>query len=251
MLYIVSTPIGNLEDITLRAIRTLKEVDYIAAEDTRHTKILLQKYDINTQMLSYHSYSSDTKLRHIIDLLKEGKNVALVSDAGTPGISDPAYALISAAISEGIRVSPVPGASSLLAALVMSGLPMNQFLYLGFLPLKHGRQTLLKSLADEKRTIVIFEAPHRLIKTLTNLKEFLGERQIAVCREITKIYEEAFRGTIAEALEHFTQKPPKGEFVLVVHSRDLIEMKKDEIDEKLKKEASAAKKIGKKDLMDI
>ena len=216
MLYIVSTPIGNLEDITLRALRTLKEVDYIAAEDTRQTQKILNKYEIKTKTISFHSYSSDEKLNRIIDLLNEGKNVALVSDAGTPGISDPAYSLVKRAIQEEITISPIPGPSSLLAALVMSGLPMDKFLYLGFLPLKKGRQTLLKELAEEKRTLVIFESPHRILKTLGNLKEYLGNRQIAVCREITKIYEEAVRGTIEEVTEEFTTKKPKGEFVLVV-----------------------------------
>lgn len=220
MLYIVSTPIGNLEDITLRALRILKEVDYIAAEDTRHVQILLKKYEIHSKVLSYHSYSSDAKLEHILAILKEGKSVALVSDAGTPGISDPAYNLIRGAIEAGIKVSPIPGASSLLAAVVMSGLPMNQFLYLGFLPLKKGRQTLLKSLADEKRTIVIFESPHRLVKTLDNLNEYLGDRPISVCREITKIYEEALRTTIPDALQHFTHTKPKGEFTLVIGPRN-------------------------------
>ena len=143
MLYIVSTPIGNLEDITLRAIRTLKECDFIAAEDTRHARILLQKYEIKTPVLSYHSYSGESKIEKIIDILKDGKSVALISDAGTPGISDPAYSLVKRAIEEGVKISPIPGPSSLLAALVMSGRPMNQFLYLGFLPLKKGRQYLL------------------------------------------------------------------------------------------------------------
>ncbi len=218
MLYIVATPIGNLEDITLRALRILKEVDYIAAEDTRHSKILMNKYDIKTTMLSYHSYSSKTKLEKIIDLLKQGKSLALISDAGTPGISDPAYTLIKRAIEEGIEIIPIPGASSLLAALVMSGLPMNQFLYLGFLPLKKGRQTLLKSLAQEKRTIVIFESPHRLLKTLNQLQEFFGDCQIAVCREITKLHEQVVRGNITEAINHFTENKPKGEFVLVLNT---------------------------------
>ncbi len=217
MLYIVSTPIGNLEDITLRAIRTLKEVDYIAAEDTRHAKILLNKYEIKTQVLSYHSHSSNAKVDHIINLLNDGKTVALISDAGTPGISDPAYTLIRAAIENGITICPIPGPSAVLSALVMSGLPMNQFLYLGFIPLKKGRQTLLKELASEERTIVIYESPHRIQRTLKDLHEYLGDRNIAVCREITKIYEEAFRGKISEALEYFTKKNPKGEFVLVIH----------------------------------
>lgn len=217
MLYIVSTPIGNLEDITLRALRILKEVDYIAAEDTRHSSILLNKYEIKASVMSYHSHSGQHKIDKIIDLLKDGKTFALISDAGTPGISDPAYTLITRAIEEGIQIVPIPGASSLLSAIVMSGLPMNQFLYLGFIPVKKGRQTLLKELANEKRTIVIFESPHRLMKTLSQLEEYLGERQIAVCREMTKIYEEAFRGTLKEAKQHFEKQKPKGEFVLVIH----------------------------------
>lgn len=216
ILYIVSTPIGNLEDITLRALRTLKEVDYIAAEDTRHVQILLKKYEISTPTISYHSYSGASKVDRIIELLKEGKSVALVSDAGTPGISDPAYTLIQAAIQNDIKISPIPGPSSLLASLVISGKPMHNFLYLGFLPLKKGRQTLLKNLAEEKHTIVIFESPHRLIKTLNDLKEYLGDREIAVCRELTKIYEEVLRLKISEALVHFNKHKPKGEFVLVI-----------------------------------
>ena len=216
MLYIVSTPIGNLEDITFRAIKTLKEVDLIAAEDTRHSQILLKKYEISKPIVSYHSYSDDRKLEHLIAVLKEGKSVAVISDAGTPGISDPAYTLIKRAIEEGIKICPIPGASSLLSALVMSGMKMNQFVYLGFLPLKKGRQTLLKSLAQEERTMIIFEAPHRLERTLHDLKEYLGDRQIAVCREITKIFEESLRGKISEMIIHFEKTKPRGEFVLVI-----------------------------------
>lgn len=216
MLYIVSTPIGNLEDITLRALRTLKEVDVVTAEDTRHTQILMNKYEIKTPVTSFHSYTSDEKLEYIVRMLKEGKNIALVSDAGTPGISDPAYTLIRRTLDEGIKVSPIPGASSLLAAIVVSGLPMDKFLYLGFLPLKKGRQTLLKSLTDEPRTIVLFEAPHRIVRTLNDLKTYLGDREIAVCRELTKMFEEVIRGTVQQAIEHFEKKNPKGEFVLVV-----------------------------------
>lgn len=216
MLYIVSTPIGNLEDMTIRAIETLKKADFIAAEDTRQTQKLLQKYEIKTRTLSFHSYSSDAKLEKIIDLLKEGKEIALVSDAGTPGISDPAYSLIRRAIEENIRIIPIPGASSLLAAIVTSGLPMDKFVYLGFLPLKKGRQTLLKSLAEEPRTLVIFESPHRILRTLNDLREYLGDRDVAVCRELTKIYEEILRMPISKAIEHFEKIAPKGEFVLVV-----------------------------------
>lgn len=233
MLFIVSTPIGNLEDITLRAIRTLKEADYIAAEDTRKTGILLQKHQITKKnpLLSYHSYSSKNKENKIIEILKSGKKVALVSDAGTPGISDPAYSLIQDVIANNITIVPIPGPSSALAALVMSGKPMSQFLYLGFLPVKKGRKTALEQIHQEKishpnRSIIIFESPHRLLKTLKDLEDLFHnpeessqeERTIAICREITKIHEEAIRTTIPEAIRIFSQanKKPKGEFVLVI-----------------------------------
>lgn len=217
MLYIVSTPIGNLEDITLRALRVLKEVDVIAAEDTRHSKKLLNKYEINTSLISYHSHSKQNKIDSIIDFLREGKSVALISDAGTPGISDPAYKLIQEAIKNEVKIVPIPGASSMLAALVASGQHMHQFLYLGFLPLKKGRKTLLESLKEEKRTIIIFESPHRILKTLNQFKENFGEeRQISICRELTKIHEEILRCSLSEAVKHFEKKKPKGEFVLVL-----------------------------------
>ncbi len=221
MIYIVSTPIGNLEDITLRALRILKEVDYIAAEDTRHTKILLNKYEIESQLLSYHSHSSQSKVDKIIELAKEGNSIAVVSDAGTPGISDPAYSLIRSAIENDIKLIPIPGPSSLLTAIVASGLPMNQFVYLGFLPLKKGRQTLLKSLVDQPRTIVLFESPHRILKTLNDILEFFGDRKIVIARELTKIYEEFTRSTVSEAIEKFTEKKPKGEFVILIGPENL------------------------------
>jgi len=216
MLHIVSTPIGNLEDITLRAIRTLKECDYIAAEDTRHSQILLQKYEIKKPTISFHAFSDERKLQELIELLQQGKNIALVSDAGTPGISDPGYVLIRAAIQNQIKVVPIPGPAAFLTALSASGLPTHQFLYLGFLPLKKGRQTLLESLTQEKRTIVFYESPHRLLKTLAELEQKFGERPIVIGRELTKIYEEFFRGTAKEAYQYFTQKPPKGEFVIML-----------------------------------
>ena len=215
-LYIVSTPIGNLDDITLRALKTLREVAYVAAEDTRKTGILLKHHEIDAKLLSYHSHSSDHKVEKIVEILAGGEDVAVVSDAGTPGISDPAYNLIQRAIEVGVRIIPIPGASSLLAALTMSGLPMNKFLYVGFLPLKKGRQTMLEKLAASEQTLVIFESPHRLNKTLSQLLEFFGDRDFAVGREITKIYEEALRMKISEAIAHFESKKPKGEFVLVV-----------------------------------
>lgn len=217
MIYIVSTPIGNLEDITLRALRILKEVDYIAAEDTRHVKRLLDKYEIKTKTLSYHSYSSPAKVERILDHIKEGKTIALVSDAGTPGISDPAYTLTQRAIEENIPLVPIPGPSSLLAAITASGKRMNQFLYIGFLPLKKGRQKLLAELAQETRTIILFESPHRIIKTLNQLAEhFTPDHPIAICRELTKLHEEIRREPIADAIEHFTTTKPRGEFVLVI-----------------------------------
>ena len=216
MLYIVSTPIGNMEDITLRALRILKEVDVIASEDTRHTGGLLKKYEIKTRQISYHSHSGRAKIDRLIEILKDGKDVALVSDAGTPGISDPAYTLIKEAMDVGIKVVPIPGASAVLSALVMSGLPMNRFLYLGFLPLKKGRQTLLKTLKDEDRTIVIYESPHRLLRTLKDLKQYAGDRDVAICREITKMHEELIRGNFDEVIEHFEVEKPRGEFVIVL-----------------------------------
>ncbi len=216
MLYIVATPIGNLEDITLRAIRTLKEVDYVAAEDTRHSKILLDKYEIKKPTISFHAWSDQRKLQEILQLLREGKNIALISDAGTPGISDPGYVLVKAAREEGIPVCPIPGPSAFLAALSASGLPTHQFLYLGFLPMKKGRQTLLESLKTEERTIVFYESPHRLLKTLGELAEKFGDRPLCIAREITKFHEEFFRGTAKEAYEHFSKKGIKGEFVLIL-----------------------------------
>jgi 16S rRNA (cytidine1402-2'-O)-methyltransferase len=216
-LYIVSTPIGNLEDITLRAINTLKNVDFIAAEDTRHSIILLNKYEIKKPMLSFHSYSGVAKLDKIIDSLKDGKSCALITDAGTPGISDPAYSLIKAAIEENIQIIPIPGPAACLAALVGTGLPMNEFIYIGFLPLKKGRQTLLLSLKEEERTVVFYESPHRIKKTLSQLKEFLGpDRKLVIARELTKIHEEFIRGTIEEAVNVFEKKEPKGEFTVVL-----------------------------------
>ncbi len=216
-LYIVSTPIGNLQDITLRALQTLKEVDFIAAEDTRHSLILLKKYDIQKKLLSYHSHSGQMKLEKIVGLLKDGKTCALISDAGTPGISDPAYSLIKEVLKEGIEVVPIPGASAFLTALVASGLPMNRFVYLGFLPVKKGRQTLFESFKDEKRTIVFYESPHRIQKTLNQMEEILGgDRKMVVARELTKLHEEFVRGTVSDVKSEFEKRKPKGEFVVIL-----------------------------------
>ncbi len=219
MLSIVSTPIWNLEDITLRALRVLKEADYIACEDTRVTGKLLQHYNIpnNGRLLSFHSHSGFPKLEKIIVLLEEWKHVALVSDAGTPGISDPGFVLIKKAIEADIIVIPVPWASAVLSALVTSGIDCHQYLYLGFLPVKKGRQTMLKSLVNKEYTIVVYESVHRIEKTLAELEEHFGsEHHIVVGREITKKFEEFKRGTIAEVREYYKwEGKVKGEFVLV------------------------------------
>jgi 16S rRNA (cytidine1402-2'-O)-methyltransferase len=216
-LYVVATPIGNLEDISLRALRLLKQVKLIAAEDTRTTRQLLNFYDIKTPLTSYHEHNKRAKLGYLLDRLEE-EDVALVSEAGMPGLSDPGYELIAAAIERGISVVPVPGASAVVTALVVSGLPSDQFLYLGFLPRRPGvRRRLFKSVADEPRTMVAFEAPHRLNETLADAVEIFGDRKAAVCRELTKVYEEVFRGRLSQAIEHFTQ--PKGEFTLVIEGK--------------------------------
>ncbi len=216
-LYVVATPIGNLEDIGLRALRTLREVKLIAAEDTRRTKRLLATYDIKTPMTSYHEHNKWTKLDYILGCLEEG-DMALVSDAGMPGISDPGYELIVAANQRGIPVIPIPGPSVIITALVVSGLPTNNFLYLGFLPRKaNGRRRLLESIAHEHATMVVLESPHRLLAALNDILLVLGDRKAAVCRELTKIHEEIFRGTISQAIEHFTE--PRGEFSLVIEGK--------------------------------
>mgnify|MGYP001037533333 CR=1 FL=1 len=213
-LYIVATPIGNLEDISLRAIRTLSEVKLIAAEDTRRTRRLLVTYGIKTPTTSYHEHNKWAKLAYLLNCLGE-KDVALVSEAGMPGMSDPGYELIVAAAQRGIPVVAVPGASSVITALVISGLPTSQFVYLGFLPRRKGqRRRLLESIAGEQRTIVALESPHRLLATLGDLFQVLGDRKIAVCRELTKVHEEVFRGPVSQAIEHFRE--PRGEFTLVI-----------------------------------
>ncbi|MBN1467978.1 MAG: 16S rRNA (cytidine(1402)-2'-O)-methyltransferase [Fusobacteriaceae bacterium] len=220
MLYIVATPIGNLEDMTFRAVRTLKEVDYIFAEDTRVTKRLLSHYEIDTVLYRYDEFTKMTQINSIINLLSEGKNVALVTDAGTPCISDPGYEVVEKALKEGLEVSPIPGCSSLVTAASVSGISMRRMAYEGFLPKKKGRQTLLKKLAEEERSIVIFESPHRVIKTLKDIEEYLGVREVAVCREITKIYEEIIRGTTTELIEKLENRTIKGEVVIIVKERD-------------------------------
>ena len=230
-LYVVATPIGNLEDISLRALRLLKQVELIAAEDTRTTRQLLNFYDIKTPLTSYHEHNKRAKLNYLLQCLKE-KDVALVSEAGMPGLSDPGYELISAAIEHGITVVPVPGASAVITALVVSGLPTDQFLYLGFLSRRQGvRRRLFKSVVDEPRTLVAFEAPHRLTDTLKDALEIFGDRKAVVCRELTKVHEEVFRGRLSQAIEHFTR--PRGEFTLVIEGRDVQEP---EINREIEKE---------------
>ena len=215
-LYVVGTPIGNLEDISLRALRILRQVDLIAAEDTRTTRKLLARYGIETPLTSYHEHNKLTKLDYLLKTLRE-KDVALVSEAGMPGLSDPGYELIRAAIERGIPVVPVPGPSALVTALVVSGLPTDSFVYLGFLPRRREeRRRLLELVARERRTLVAFEAPHRLLATLADLKEVLGDRRIAIARELTKVHEEVWRGTTGEALARFEEAPPRGEFTLVI-----------------------------------
>jgi 16S rRNA (cytidine1402-2'-O)-methyltransferase len=215
-LYVVPTPIGNLEDITLRALRVLREVALIAAEDTRTTRVLLQHYQITTPLTSYHEHNKLTKLDALFDALAQG-DVALVSDAGTPGISDPGYELILEALVRGVRIEPLPGPNALLPALVGSGLPTDQFVYLGFLPKKsRARADFLSTLANERRTLVLYESPNRLLDTLRAVQDALGERPLCVAREISKLYEEFVRGSTSEVIAHFEAHEPRGETVLVI-----------------------------------
>ncbi|PIP69001.1 16S rRNA (cytidine(1402)-2'-O)-methyltransferase [Candidatus Nomurabacteria bacterium CG_4_9_14_0_2_um_filter_32_10] len=218
--YVVATPIGNMGDITLRAIETLKEVDLILCEDTRETRKILQKYNINTPTMSYHTQSKLAKVDKIFELLKEEKNLALVSDAGTPTISDPGAMLISKIKEElrDVEVIPIPGATALITALSASGLPTHEFTFLGFLPHKKGRETLFKEITESKRTMVFYESPHRILKTLESLVKFCPNKKVCIAREITKIYEEFKTGTPSELLEYLTKNPikQKGEFTVLV-----------------------------------
>lgn len=216
-LYIVSTPIGNLEDITLRALRTLKEVDFIAAEDTRHTKILLNKYNIHKPLISYYSFNRLQKKDKIIGLLKEGRKVALVSDAGTPGISDPGAILIKDAIEENLPVTAIPGPAALIMALVISGKPTNKFVFEGFLSSKSAkRRKQLEALKVEKRTIIIYESCHRITKLLNDIVDIMDDRKIALARELTKKFEEIKRTKASALLRHFSGIKPRGEFIVII-----------------------------------
>ncbi|MGI6711304.1 MAG: 16S rRNA (cytidine(1402)-2'-O)-methyltransferase [Bacillota bacterium] len=220
-LYLVATPIGNLDDISIRALRVLKEVDLIAAEDTRHTRKLLSHYNIHTPLTSYFEHNKRVKGEYIVSQLKQGKSVALVSDAGMPGISDPGEDLVREVIAQGLKVCPIPGPSASIAALVVSGLPTDRFIFEGFLPReKKDKRQRMNCLKAEQRTIILYESPYRLIDTLMEFLQVLGDRKAAVSREITKKYEETIRGTLSEMISYFQDNPPKGEITLVIAGRE-------------------------------
>lgn len=216
-LYLVPTPIGNLEDMTFRAVSVLKEVDLIFAEDTRTSGKLLKHFDIPTQMYSHHMHNEHKTVENIVNQIKSGKTIALISDAGTPAISDPGFLLTRACIQAEIEVDCLPGATAFVPALVNSGLPNDKFVFEGFLPVKKGRQTRFKALAQETRTMVFYESPHKILKTLTHFVEYFGEeRKVSVSREISKVHQETIRGSVKEVLDHYSAKPPKGEIVIVL-----------------------------------
>ncbi|NDV95229.1 16S rRNA (cytidine(1402)-2'-O)-methyltransferase [Dysgonomonas sp. 521] len=220
-LYIVPTPVGNLEDMTFRAIRLLKEVSLILAEDTRTTGILLKHFDIQNKMQSYHKFNEHQAVSHIVGRINAGEDIALVSDAGTPGISDPGFLVVRECVAAGIDVECLPGATAFVPALVASGIPCDKFCFEGFLPQKKGRMTRLKILAEENRTIVFYESPHRILKTLNQLSEYMGEdRYAATCREISKKFEEIKRGTLKELILHYTVNEPRGEFVIILTGKN-------------------------------
>jgi len=221
MLYLVPTPLGNLKDITLRALEVLQQVDVILCEDTRTSSKLLQHYDIQKPLSPYHQHNEHKIVAHITEQLAAGKTMALITDAGTPGISDPAFLLVRECIRNNIKVECLPGATAFVPALVNSGLPINRFVFEGFLPLKKGRQTLMKQLSEEERTMVFYESPMRLLKTLNEFIQYFGaERQCSVSRELTKMFEENFRGTLEQVHDHFSNKTIKGEIVIVVQGKE-------------------------------
>ncbi|MBE0410296.1 MAG: 16S rRNA (cytidine(1402)-2'-O)-methyltransferase [Anaerolineales bacterium] len=246
-LFLVATPIGNLEDISTRALRILSEVQIIAAEDTRHSAKLLEKYQIKTPTTSYHEHSKEGKLKLLLNILEQG-DIALITDAGTPSLNDPGYELVQAVIKAGHKISPIPGASAPIAALVASGLPTDKFLYLGYLPRKSAeRRRLLEEISHLPYTLVLLETPHRLISALKDCGEVLGERQVAIARELTKLHEEIFRGTIHQALTHFETEKPRGEFTLVLRGNVPIEREwtQEELLSSLRKELKQGKPISK------
>ena len=217
ILYLVPTPVGNMEDMTFRAVRLLKEADLILAEDTRTSGVLLKHYDIHKPLMSHHKFNEHSTSANIVERLKAGQTICLVTDAGTPGISDPGFFLVREAVAAGIEVQTLPGATAFVPALVSSGLPSDKFCFEGFLPQKKGRQTRLEQLKDEQRTMIFYESPHRLVKTLQQFSEYYGfDRQVSVCREISKVHEESVRGSLEEVIVHFTEKEPKGEIVIVL-----------------------------------
>ena len=219
MLYIVATPIGNMEDITMRALRILKEVDYVFAEDTRQTKKHLNYYEIDKIVYQYHEHNKIHQVKNIVNLLEQEKNIALVTDAGTPCISDPGYEVVDAALEAGIKVVPIPGATSMAAAASCSGVSMRRIAFEGFLPKKKGRQTLFNKLKEEERTIILFESPNRIERTLNDINNYLGNRYVVIVREITKVFEEIIRGQCVDVIERLKAKPIKGEIVLIIKSK--------------------------------
>ncbi|MDO4159683.1 MAG: 16S rRNA (cytidine(1402)-2'-O)-methyltransferase [Prevotellaceae bacterium] len=226
LLYIVPTPVGNMEDMTFRAVRILKEADLVLAEDTRTSGILLKHFEIKNQLMSHHKFNEHGTTSGIVERLKAGATVALISDAGTPGISDPGFFLIREAVNSGITVQCLPGATAFVPAIVSSGLPCDRFCFEGFLPQKKGRATRLESLKEETRTMIFYESPYRVLKTLQQFAEYFGEdRQVSACREISKIHEESVRGTLAEVIAHFKETAPRGEFVIVVAGKETKEHK--------------------------
>ena len=230
ILYIVPTPVGNMEDMTLRAIRILKEVDLVLAEDTRTSGVLLKHFDIRNQLMSHHKFNEHGTATGIVNRLLAGQDIALISDAGTPGISDPGFFLVREAVRAGVEVQTLPGATAFVPALVSSGLPCDRFAFEGFLPQKKGRQTKILSLAREERTMIFYESPYRVVKTLEQFAEAYGEdRQVSVCREISKVHEESVRGTLAEVTAHFKKHEPKGEIVIILAGYKEGEKTKEEI----------------------
>jgi len=219
-LYIVSTPIGNLADMTFRAVSILKEADYVLAEDTRVSRKLLDHYDINVPVLAYHDFNKEKVTPSLLEKLKSGEDLALITDAGTPGVADPAYNLVKAAIENGIKVVPVPGASAILAALVASGMPTDRFIFENFLPHKSSQRIrLFESLKNEPRTVIFYETPHRIIKVLKEMEEVLGNVKVVIARELTKMYEEFLRGSPEQLSKHFQTTPPRGEMVMLLNTR--------------------------------
>jgi 16S rRNA (cytidine1402-2'-O)-methyltransferase len=220
-LFLVPTPIGNLGDITLRALETLKLVDTILAEDTRTSGVLLKHYNISKPLQSFHNFNEHKVLAMLVERMEQGQTMALISDAGTPGISDPGFLITRACVQAGLEIESLPGPTAFVPALVKSGLPTDRFVFEGFLPQKKGRQTLFKSLAEEERTMIFYESPYRVVKTLTQFKEYFGaERKVSVSRELTKMFEETINGTLEEVTNHFTLKEPKGEIVIVLAGKD-------------------------------